>query len=799
MPLIRQTQANLLGGVSQQPASLRAPNECTEQVNCYVDPIVGLSKRPNTSHIRTLNATTPAVAKYHTVYRDGSEKYLVTFEPTGVSATNLLTGEEALVTDPDSVGYGYLSSVTDESQLEVLTVSDTTFVLNKSTVSAMDGTLSAANPTRAIIFLRQGDYSATYSLTVKVSGIQWGPFEVTTWDGSKKSSGLNTIKTDEILASLASKVSIPGVTVTAYSSIVELEFSASADAIDYIATSDSVGDSVLSSIYQGVPRVEGWLPEVCRDGHKVEVVGDGELDADNYWVVFNADGEETGIIGKGRWEETVAPDVLTTIDPATMPHVLTNTGLNTFEWKAVAWDTRVTGDDNTNGLPSFIDSPLNNMFFYQDRLGFLSRNNVILSETGSYYNFFRSTLLSLRDSALVDVASNHSKLAVFQNAVASGDNMMLFSDRAQFILKGGDVFGPRTVQILPITEFESNVLATPEATSRSVIFPFSRGQQSGLREVFQSSEYSFDGVDLTDKVPDYLVGATVELYASTLEDQIIVRTDANRNTLYAYRFLLSGGERVLSSWGKWMFGGDYTVVKHAAFVGNDLYIVFDRAGVLCLEKLVATSGTTEVGLDTPILMDRRITEDALTTARTYAPLTGQTTITLPANYLLSSGEEPLVVRRDTGVQLTVVSSTATTVVVRGDHVTTELFVGVAYEMLYSFSEPLVKRREGNGMRGDYNLPQHVRYLTLQYTDTRTFLVDITNGSRAVQTVELPSATPDLPQNSMDAVALRSGDFRVAVMGRAKDALVVVRNSTPYPSTLTAATWEINFRDRSSRR
>jgi hypothetical protein len=372
---------------------------------------------------------------------------------------------------------------------------------------------------------------------------------------------------------------------------------------------------------------------------------------------------------------------------------------------------------------------------------------------------------------------------------------MLFSERAQFILKGGDVFGPRTVQILPVTEFESNADVTPESSSRSVIFPFVRGNQSGLREVFQSSEYSYDGVDLSERVPDYMDGTTLELYASTLEDQIIVRTDGAGNTLYVYRFLLSGGDRVLSSWGKWVFSGDSTTVKHAAFVGNDFYIVLDRAGVLTLEKLIATSGVTETGLDTPILLDRRLDQNDLTTARTYNALLGQTTITLPSNYVLGASEVPLVVSSVSGIQLTVDSSTTTTIIVDGDHVAASLYIGVSYEMVYEFSQPLVRRQEGNGLRGDYNVPQQVRYLTIQYSNSRTFDVKVVNGVRAVKTTELPSANPDLPQNSLDAVALRSGDFRVAIMGSAKDALVTVRNSTPYPSTLTAATWEINFRDR----
>lgn len=803
MPLIRQNQGNLIGGVSQQPSALRNTNECIEAENCFMSPVDGLMKRPPTELVAPLGAT-PAVEKYHTIYRDSGEQYLLRITPSGVSGVNLQTGSPITVTDPDFVGYTYLTLFDDETDLEVMTVSDTTFVVNKNKVVSMEvGTTSPAIPPRAFLFLRQGDYSSTYTVKLRIDGITYSNVETTTWKGTGTPAAgeLGTIQTDGIIGDLTAKIialGVPGLTATQKGSVVELEFAAGAT-INYIETEDSIGDSVLSSIYKSVPRVEGWLPEVCRDGHKVEVVGDGEIDVDNYWVEFQADGEDSGILGKGKWAETVAPEVKTTINAGQMPHILANTGVDTFEWLRPNWGDRTVGDEDTNPDPTFVGLRISNVFFYKNRLGFLAENQICMSEVGEYYNFFRATMLTLRDTEAINVTTNHTKVTMFRNSVPFNENMMLFSDRGQFILKGSDILSPRTVQILPVSEFESDPLPNPEPTAKSVYFAFQRGQQAGLREIFQTGDIlTFDAVDVTDRVPNYIPGRVLEMYSSTLENILLVRTDGADDTLFVYKYFWTGDQRAQSSWSKWTFPGANVVVKHAAFVENDLYIVIDRDGTLYLEKVTIATGTVDTGLTMQVLLDRRITDEDLQSTA-YSTPDAETTLTLPSGYTLAAGDTPWVVRQDTAVALTVTSSTATTVVVKGDHTTTDLYIGTQYGMSYEFTEPLVRIPVGNGTLGDYDTPQKVRYVRLQFADSAAFKVDVTIGNRATRTVEYSAFGPDLPIDTLDDVNTDRGEFRVPIRGNAKETLVVLRNDTPYPSNFTSATWEIVYRDRAGRR
>ena len=52
------------------------------------------------------------------------------------------------------------------------------------------------------------------------------------------------------------------------------------------------------------------------------------------------------------------------------------------------WGNRTCGDLDTAPDPSFIGFPINDVFIFKNRLGFLADENVILSQTKEFFNFF---------------------------------------------------------------------------------------------------------------------------------------------------------------------------------------------------------------------------------------------------------------------------------------------------------------------------------------------------------------------------------------------------------------------------
>jgi hypothetical protein len=86
-----------------------------------------------------------------------------------------------------------------------------------------------------------------------------------------------------------------------------------------------------------------------------------------------------------------------------MPHKLVRTNTLEFTFSPIAYDKRIVGDDVTNQLPSFVDSYVNNIFFFKGRTGFLSVDRVIMSRANDFFNFWKSTVLDYLADDVIDI------------------------------------------------------------------------------------------------------------------------------------------------------------------------------------------------------------------------------------------------------------------------------------------------------------------------------------------------------------------------------------------------------------
>ena len=129
-----------------------------------------------------------------------------------------------------------------------------------------------------------------------------------------------------------------------------------------------------------------------------------ESDADDYYVKFKPNSGD--IPGQGAWEETHKPGINTQLAPGSMPHVMIREADGSFTVRplsaeydeALYWATREVGDENSNPPPTFVGQTVKDMFFYMNRLGFLSSDSVILSQPGDYFNFFAGSAIAVSDA-----------------------------------------------------------------------------------------------------------------------------------------------------------------------------------------------------------------------------------------------------------------------------------------------------------------------------------------------------------------------------------------------------------------
>ena len=158
MPTVNQRIPNFLGGVSQQPDTIKFPGQLRVCDNAVPDVTFGLMKRPPGEFVKILtNATNTGY--WYEIIRDDDQKYLVQItaanDYTGtkpVRVWNILTGVEQTLTNSngDSV-FDYLKQTGTTEPYATQTVQDYTIITNPQKTVDTTGTTDPP--------LNSGDYS----------------------------------------------------------------------------------------------------------------------------------------------------------------------------------------------------------------------------------------------------------------------------------------------------------------------------------------------------------------------------------------------------------------------------------------------------------------------------------------------------------------------------------------------------------------------------------------------------------------------------------------------------------------
>jgi hypothetical protein len=517
------------------------------------------------------------------------------------------------------------------------------------------------------------------------------------------------------------------------------------------------------------------------------------------------------------------------------------------------YTARQAGDDFTNPFPSFVDQTINDVFFFKNRLGFVTDTSVIFSEADNYFNFFRTTTQQLLDSAPIDVGLSHTKVAILQHAIPFQEKLMLFSKQSQFVLRGADVLSPKTVAISPVTEYDISDSVEPVALGNYIYFTFKRNDFEGMYEYFVDNNTElFDAEEVTQQVPKYIPNNVRKIAGSQQENTICIGVDSDLKTLYVYKYFWSNKEKIQSAWMKFTFDRD---VVGFDFIDSKLYMITKDTEGLHLEFLTLEDGLTDEGLGYPLLLDSRVDGNDVTVAsydastkktrisgipynvslgtdiEIYTKIGTQRAITMVdnttvdvtgalASYVSNGGTVYKCVHTDPDTQ--VHTSTAATEPGTGADWTdywvvstdfssatawalgktynddTYFVIGKPYDMLYRFSNQAIKQPTERGGRSasDYTF-QTIRNGSINYADTGHFVVEVTPEYRdTYKYVFNPDITgANLLLNEFEP---QDGHFRFAVQGQPDKVTIEVKSDSALPCKLLAAEFESMVIPRSKR-
>ncbi len=714
-----------------------------------------------------------------------------------IAVYDLVNDAEKSITTTN--GVDYLISTTPSTDMKATSVADYSFMINTTKTVAMDSTLTAAQSYRAYVYIKQGDYHTDY--TIEVEGTSY------TWQTSfgYDHTDREWVDTEFIAEQIVSGSSDQGEgdgfsepgfdTPTTKGSTIEFK---KTDGTDFeITTHDGLGDAGMDYV-KDEADIFTRLPTTCRHEHKVKILGDVESNSDDYYVVFTADSPTNEPFGKGTWAETVAPAIEYKIDASTFCHTLIRESDGNFTFKQGAWGERLAGDDTTNPPPSFIGKKLSNIVLFRDRLGFLSGENICMSEAGEYFNFFRTTVTQTLGTDPVDIRASHNKVSNLKSAQPFSRNLILFSDRTQFQLTGGDVLTPSTVSISQETEFEVDTTADSTVSGTSIYFPFIRGDFSGIMEYFVSPDTEqMNGQDISAHIPKYIEGNVTKMASSASDPLVVLTSSGLPNGFYVYRYMYRGRDRIQSSWSKFTIDSGATI-KNIDFIEKTLYMTVLRSDGLYLESMSFKEGDKDANSDYKTALDRRVKETDCTIS--YDSNTQLTTIVLPYT---SYGTVDISTRADgsseeSGTRFPVTQSGNTdTITVSGDLTSRKLWIGDQFSFTYTLNKPYLKVQSEGGTRGNAGSGRfQVRHGNLTYDNSVSFKVVVTPEGRSARTYKFDSRSLNTSGFTLGGPqTLKDGVFKVPIKSKGDIVDIKIINDTPFPSCILTMEYEATYHSR----
>lgn len=768
MSNVTQRIDNFAGGVSQQSPRLRHAAQLEEQINGYSTEAGGLQKRPPTINHGKLFTAEGVPYYVHLINRDETERYIMLIS-SGKIRIFTLDGVEKQV---EMQGANYIGNITKPyTQLRVVTVADYTFVLNKTVKARMSGnrTEDTMASQGCLINVKQGQYGRKYR--VWINGQEVAYYQ--TPDGGEVKHVWD-IATDSIRDQLAEKIRSKGWTVDTGSSWLRVRGN-----ITSVATEDGCNNLGVVGITSYTNKFTN-LPSSAPDGYTVLVRGESNTD-DDYYVKYSA--------SEGIWKETVKTGLDNTINNTTMPHALIRKADGTFVFKPLEWEPRKTGDENSNEVPSFVDNTINDLFFYRNRLGFLSGENIILSSSSDLFNFWMDSAVDVQDDDPIDTNAPNNKVSILYNAIPFSGSLFIFSGQTQFALTSDGTLSPKNARLDNITEFTSDTDVVPVGAGNSVYFVSKRADFASVNEYRVAQYYTDtkDAEDVTAHIPYYIPNDVYKMTGSSNDNLLLSLTTAEPNAIYVYKYLYLNGNRVQSAWSKWRFSGE---ILGADFIGSTLYMAVKYANNEVYLESITMSYNTEDYRETEqfrVMLDRK-TEVTLTTANCEDKQDGYLYLNVDKVFKGLSG----IVQCVTEDGLLFESDTTTLKLLKGDSVDFghKVIVGIPYTFEMTLSTIYLKEKDPQGSTAslpDYRLM--LRTVFFDYAESGYMKVIVNDKYQYILTNKRASLY------KLGTSGFETGTFKVPVRKRNVDTVIKVINDTPLPLSLIGGGYEANYTAR----
>lgn len=826
----------------------------------------------------------------HFIDRSDTEKYCLFVNGTGVaSAFNLVKDSGTGVVTSSTITYAtgqqsdieaYLDTTTGNDaggKIRALSVLDYTFLVNTNKAVSFSEDISTAGDELNVskhewdeggttvkgdevllLWVRQGDYEKKYS--VHLNGTEYS------YTSGKSVSGQNqqakAADSSNIAQGLvsgattdATNAADPNVDLDSGTGLSNAITAGDATSISRtgnlivikktggwtsVKVEDGLAGAGLKLIYKSVDKISD-LPATAPKGFKTKIHGNVDGDEDDYYVEFQTNDESLadGTVAEGTWSECLGWQTDTNTEnkvrkaftsSSNLPVVIKSTGLNTFELSQISLEPRTVGTEETNKTPSFVGKTINNLFFFKDRLGFLSGDRIIMSEVGNHYNFFRNTVRVSRDDEPIDIGISSKSIVNAEHAIPYDNKLIVFAKDAQFTLQSGDVLTAARVSITQSSDYEMDTSIIPMTLDNQVYFGFKRKNYMGLYEYFVTNDNNkFEAVDITEHVPSYAFNSStsIKITGCSKEKVIAVLDNSdeesnqycdgqscenrpNRNIIKVYKYFWRGRDKIQSAWFEFKLSR-YIDILGIEFIGSELMIVGkqNKSGTRSTALVALKMDLSEIKDDNPTKnfhLDHLIESSNLTNlggSITYDSNTDKTLYILPTNFL--SDLSLKVLKQETSAYkemgATSVFGSSDRFELSGNTVSSSFYIGYAFDTTYKMSIPYLKDSGQQGKNIVMSVKNRLKRGRVAYENTGYFKITIDNKGRTYDSATefLGTTLGNINSQNLEYPPIISeGIYSFPILGNANDVKITIFSDSYLPFQLISMELEAFLNAHSTR-
>ena len=467
------------------------------------------------------------------------------------------------------------------------------------------------------------------------------------------------------------------------------------------------------------------------------------------------------------------------------------------------WKNRTVGDSETNPFPSFVNNTIDGISFFKNRIIFTSRQNVICSQAGDYFNFFASTVITIVDSDPIDISASSLKPIHLKHLLPVPRGLVLFGDNGQYILETTtEAFAPKTAEVNQLSTYSQSDKVSPVDIGPSFLFV-----EEGVKAatIFEMDVKDNIGgkpavIELTRLIPTYIPSAIINIKSSQSTGTVALLSKQEPNSLYLFRFFQQGESRI-SGWFRWTLPG---TVESFDFDQDVLYVVTKQNGNYVLSNMsLLTDTPSESLLFEGQYLDVRLDLFDYNPTLVYDSSTDTTHVCFKDGFE-NTAEQPVLMYLNPDIagyfeeQTLQYDASKPTgqkyfLLAEGNQTTSKFAIGYKYEALAQLPAFYVMRDEGRAVKDTLNVPR-VSRITVNSYNSGPYKAVVRAEGREEFELYLPQINANY-YKANNIPIIRNAQSNVPILAKGDKFEFELIADAPFPTAFTSLNWEGTYNNK----